>query len=189
MREKIKQRLKQTGLVTLGLILGISWTISYYEFLPMYQERCETIRVYERVKKELNDMNKSIPASVEAGAEEKPVGEKESRGETPDSSADGIEAMIQDVFGENSKTALALAKSESQLNSKAHGDKNLTFTIDGVEYGASYGVFQIRYLPGRPSPDKLLNAEFNIRYAKALFDRYGFYPWTNYKNGRYKLFL
>jgi len=43
---------------------------------------------------------------------------------------------------------------------------------------ASYGLFQIRALPGRPSPGQLLNPEFNVQYAVNLWRNQGWRPWT-----------
>ena len=42
----------------------------------------------------------------------------------------------------------------------------------------SYGIFQVRAFPGRPSPEKLLDPEINIKYAADLWKRSGWQPWT-----------
>ncbi len=100
-----------------------------------------------------------------------------------------IERAIREKFGEFANTAVAIAKAESGMRSNAIGDHAIAFYQDGIEYGKSYGVFQIRHLPGRPSPADLLNAEFNIDYAYKLFMRSGFTPWSAYTNGSYYKFI
>lgn len=100
-----------------------------------------------------------------------------------------IENKILEKFGKDGKVALAIARCESGLRPFAVGDGHIAYWQDGVEYGKSYGVFQVRHLPGRPSPDQLLDADYNINYAYNLYKRSGFYPWSAYTNGCYKSFL
>jgi len=89
----------------------------------------------------------------------------------------------------NCNIALAIAKAESGLRCDAVGDGHIAFTKDTIEYGKSYGVFQIRYLVGRPNPSQLLNCEFNINYAYGLYQAHGWHPWSVYKSGAYRKFL
>lgn len=70
--------------------------------------------------------------------------------------------MIKDKFGVNADKAIIIAQCESGMNPNSIGDRGLV-GADG--YGASYGLFQIRYLRGRPSPTQLLDPTFNINYA------------------------
>lgn len=42
----------------------------------------------------------------------------------------------------------------------------------------SYGLFQIRALPGRPDPKVLLDPEENVKYAAKLWATQGWNPWT-----------
>ena len=67
---------------------------------------------------------------------------------------------------------------ESGLDSKAVGDVTLTYKAGETVYGASYGLAQIRSLPGRPTPSWLLNLDNNLSYAKQLYDAHGVQPWT-----------
>jgi hypothetical protein len=90
---------------------------------------------------------------------------------------------------EEAKIAVAIAKSESRLDCSAVGDRHLAFYREGIEYGKSYGVFQIRHLPGRPNPDELLDPNKNIAYAYELYKKSGFSPWSQYKNGRYLSYI
>ena len=76
-----------------------------------------------------------------------------------------IDKLVCDTFGDDCKIALAVMKAESQGDCSRVGDKHIMFEKNGVNYGASYGCFQIRHLEGRPDPEKLLDAKFNINYA------------------------
>lgn len=73
--------------------------------------------------------------------------------------------MIRATFGANADKAIAIANCESHLNTNNVGDLGLQYWQNGVLYGASYGLFQIRYLPGRPDPNWLLNPQNNINKA------------------------
>lgn len=65
---------------------------------------------------------------------------------------------------------------ESQGDSNAIGDGHLKYIKNGIEYGASYGLFQIRALPGRQFPS--LDPETNVKQAYEIYKRSGFKPWT-----------
>lgn len=100
-----------------------------------------------------------------------------------------IEQMICKLWGEDCKTALAVARCESGLRPDAIGDHAIAYVDNGIEYGKSYGIFQIRHLQGRPEPTKLLDPVFNIEYAYNLYKRSGFQPWSAYTNNCYLAFL
>jgi|GEM_PF-4951161 len=101
-----------------------------------------------------------------------------------------IIAYIRQKFGDNSNLALAVADCESHLRANAVGDGQLAFTHNGIEYGRSYGVFQIRHLRGRPTPDYLLNAKNNIDYAHKMYEEQGgFQAWACYSGGYYQKHL
>jgi|SRR3972149_4934572 len=42
----------------------------------------------------------------------------------------------------------------------------------------SYGLFQIRALPGRPDPKLLMDPEFNVKYAAEMWAKQGWQPWS-----------
>ena len=92
-------------------------------------------------------------------------------------------------YGWDHATAVAVAKAESGLTPSAVGDTTLKFYYNGAEYGSSYGCFQIRHLPGRPSPDYLLDATNNVQYAYELYKSSGWKPWSAYTNGSYKRYI
>lgn len=103
---------------------------------------------------------------------------------------DTTENLLRWNFGSEASLAKAVFKSESGLRCEAVGDTDLQFTRNGIVYGASYGIAQIRYLPGRPTPDQLKDCKFAITYAKQLRDKQGgFQAWSAYSNGSYKKFL
>lgn len=89
----------------------------------------------------------------------------------------------------NHKVAHAVMMAESTNDARAVGDTTLTFVQDGITYGASYGCFQIRYLPGRPTPEKLLDPVFNVEYAHNMYMSQGWTPWSAYNNGKYAKYL
>ena len=84
-------------------------------------------------------------------------------------------------YGWDCKTAVAVFKAESGLRCDAVGDGHLKFG----EYGASYGIAQIRYLKGRPTPNKLVDCKFNLDYAFGMYKTQGWKPWSAYTNGAY----
>ena len=102
-----------------------------------------------------------------------------------------IEAKILKAWEgtKDGKIAVAIAKSESGLNPNAKGDIPIQFWNNGKLIGHSCGLFQIRVLPSRPNCEELKDVETNISFARKLYDSSGFYPWSNYKNGRYLQYM
>jgi len=81
--------------------------------------------------------------------------------------------------------AVAVAKSESGLRTDAVGDIPLEYWHEGKKIGHSCGIFQIRVLPSRPDCETLKDVDKNIEFARKLYDKSGFYPWSNFKNNAY----
>lgn len=115
-----------------------------------------------------------------------------------------IKNLVCRYFGKDCQIASAVFIPESGLSCSAVGDNHLVCTdelmgdgrtlkehciADGVEYGRSYGVAQIRYLPGRPTPEALLNCETNIKYAHGMWKAQSWYPWSAFTNGAYLNYL
>jgi hypothetical protein len=93
-----------------------------------------------------------------------------------------IEDKITKAFGKDAKMAIAIAKAESGLRSDAIGDTNTKYS--------SIGIFQIRLLPERNiTKEQMIDSDHNIEYAKMLFDKSGWNPWSAYRNGSYKKYL
>lgn len=91
-----------------------------------------------------------------------------------------IAQKILDVFGENGKIALAVARAESGLRCEAvnWGDAKIT----GMP---SQGIFQLN----RPHNEIYFDCDYNIQEAYKLFLRRGFSPWSTYLSGAYYKFL
>jgi hypothetical protein len=100
-----------------------------------------------------------------------------------------VEQYINQTFGKNAELARAIFTAESGLTCSSEGDKHLKYLKDGKEFGASYGVAQIRHLPGRPEPKQLKDCKYNIDYAYRMFASQGnFSAWSAYKNKSYLRF-
>lgn len=114
-------------------------------------------------------------------------------GSTPamEQSPSTVEAKILKAWEgtKDGRIAVAVAKGESKLRSDAVGDKHIEFWHEGKKMGHSCGIFQIRVLPGRPDCETLKNADKNIEYARKLYDRAGFQPWTVFTKGTYIKYL
>ena len=76
------------------------------------------------------------------------------------------------------QNAYKVMMGESGGRVDAKGDD---YPINGL-HAPSYGLFQIRALPGRPSPEQLVDPEFNVAYAAKLFKQQGWNPWTVARN-------
>lgn len=101
-----------------------------------------------------------------------------------------IESKIRAVFGEAANEAIIIAKCESGLDPSRIGDKALIVYNGDDIVGDSIGLFQIRtggkdFNRARANgmtPDEfrqyLLDEDNNIKYAKEIYDRQGWGPWT-----------
>jgi len=132
-----------------------------------------------------------IPEEVQEAAPEPPQeevydGENEEYLDTEEIQEDqppyfsNIETEIADVFGAESRIALAVAKAESGLNPRAI-NRNTNGSKD-------VGIFQINDRHGW-SDEELLDWKNNIRIAKELRDRRGWSEWVVYSNGSYINYL
>lgn len=81
-------------------------------------------------------------------------------------------------YGWNVSVAMAVSRAESGLRADARGDTHLTYYRDGIRYGDSWGCFQVRYLPGRPTPTQLTDPIQNVSYAYNLYKANGWKPWS-----------
>ncbi len=78
----------------------------------------------------------------------------------------------------NVNVALNVMRAESGCNPTAVGDGHLTYFQNGTRYGMSCGLFQVRFLPGRPSCSEMQNPEANIAKAFKLYASGGWRHWT-----------
>lgn len=128
------------------------------------------------------------PASKPKSAAQRSYVKAGSDAQVSTGGSEWVISLIKKHFGPDWKLAYAIARAESGLRCGAVGDHAIAYWADNIEYGKSYGVFQIRHLQGRPEPKKLQDCEYNIMYAKQLFDRSGFYPWSAFTNDSYLAF-
>lgn len=86
-----------------------------------------------------------------------------------------VTSLIKKYFPkEEWLNAYNVMKVESGGNPGAVGDN---YPIRGQTI-PSYGLFQIRALPGRPNSSVLLNPEENVKYAAQMQAQQGWGPWT-----------
>lgn len=100
-----------------------------------------------------------------------------------------IEAKIRAAFPEDPDRAIAIFRSESGLDPNAKGDIPLEYKYKGKIIGHSCGIAQIRVLPGRPDCETLKDVDENLKFARHLYEKQGWYPWSNFKNGKYLSFM
>lgn len=105
--------------------------------------------------------------------------------EPPKTGCDAYDDLLARYFGDSIRIAKAVMQAESGCNPASVGDGHLTYVQDGVTYGMSCGLFQIRFLPGRPSCEQMKNPSENIAYAGQMFAGQGWSPWSAFKNGSY----
>lgn len=100
---------------------------------------------------------------------------------------DHIEALIRHTFGEESATAIAIAKAESGLDPNIVSEPNKNGTRD-------VGLFQVNDIHKMSVEDRQDPVK-NIEFAKKLHDRKvarGLDPWSDwsaYNSGKFKKYL
>jgi len=83
--------------------------------------------------------------------------------------ATSTEDLIKEVFGPLAPQALKIAKCESRL---------VPTTTAKTPLEDSRGIFQVNLKAHRADPEKLYEPEYNIRYAKTIYDKAGSWlPW------------
>jgi len=175
---KLMRRLSKTfAFKFLVVVLSMAtWVISIYVGITFAYAAVDSMKVIpdEPVKMMVAFKNQAKPEVLSMVAPQAPQ---------------TVSNKILNKFGTSGPLMLAVADCESHLNPNAVGDTTLQYYQNGVRYGASYGIFQIRYLPGRPAPYKLMDPDFNIQYAYDMFKKQGARPWTCYTRGYYKKHL
>ena len=194
----------KTFLAIVMLAIGISGTVDYYEWKELKAEYDAAIEAYERVKevRENKEVHGDAVSVLDTSTQVVPVAEaaEYSAADRPEQRelSKEVELEIRKVFGEDAEMAIAIAKAENvEMDPAREGDKHLICEPklkqycdrDGKQYGSSWGIYQIRFLPGRPEPLQLVDYKFNIQFAKQLFDRSGWNPWSTYAGGQYFKFL
>lgn len=94
----------------------------------------------------------------------------------PTSTKEDIEGLIQEIFGRHAKTALKIFTCESNLVATA--------TLK-TKREDSRGIAQINTFAHKSAdPEKLYEPRYNLEYAKTLFDKESWKPWTCAKQVR-----
>lgn len=170
--DMMAQRTKDT--LALVILDAIIWTVTISLIMQVFTPNVIRIQVADAAV-----VTAGADSGTTRGEVIKTTHEEETRKEsTPQPS--NIEELIRKEFGKDAENALRIARCESHLNPKAHGDLDLTYEKNGNTYGDSIGIFQVRTFENRPTREQLRSAEFNIKYAKKLFDAAGdFSPWYN----------
>ena len=116
------------------------------------------------------------PKKVKRAAKPKPVKKVKVRPNYPK----GCEAYRKLVarYNWNVNVALQVMRAESGCNPNAVGDTHLTYFQNGIRYGMSCGMFQVRFLPGRPTCSDMQVPAKNIAYAYGLYRSGGWGHWS-----------
>lgn len=102
---------------------------------------------------------------------------------------DAYDDLLARHFGDDIRIAKAVMRAESGCRADAVGDGHITYVQNGTTYGMSCGLFQIRFLPGRPNCEQMKNPSENIAYAGQLYHSQGFRPWSAFLNQSYLKFI
>lgn len=98
--------------------------------------------------------------------------------------------LVYDYKEWDGKTMYGICKAESMGNPKATGDTSLTFVKDGVTYGMSCGMLQVRVLPGRGiTCEQMHNPEQNVAKAYEIWKAQSYTAWSVYSNGKYLKYI
>ena len=174
-RQKINEQewiIKVFAIIGAGAILYLTASAIYknakffYEYLTREQK---TIII-------IHDNEPEQPQSDEKAKEDTKHKEENKDAENE------VLTLIKKEFGEDWRTAYAVAMAESRLNPRAIGDTHLE--------KPSFGLFQISKIYHNYTTEELLSAEKNIKIAKTIQSKgRGWENWTTYRNGYYKQFL
>lgn len=90
-----------------------------------------------------------------------------------------VVTCIKETFKNDFKTALAVAKAESELRQEAVNYN----TINGKVWSIDCGVFQVNNYYHKGACE--MSAKENIQYAYDLYLKTGWESWAAYNNGSY----
>lgn len=171
-RKKDKFKESRFLLATLMLAIGVSGTISYYEYTEYKANAFEPI-----VIKQIQVIEKSNGTMVEDSAE---VFVSPNEGEVSHDLS-GTEGKICEVFPDNCEVMIAIAKAESNLRTDALNTKNSNGSTDS-------GLFQINSIHGY-SHEYLIDVDNNLAVAKSIYDKQGITAWSAYNNKSYLKYM
>lgn len=179
----------------LMLTIGISYTVCFYEIenLGVRRETKKVIILHRENEEEIGALDSPV-AYASTKQQLDSSNSEEERTESPSTppAVSEIEREIREIFGKDSKIALAVFKTESALdptnqnwNCYYNGKSDICKPADRHRaWSVDCGVAQINHI-GKECPKELFNYRENIRIAKEMFDRRGFQPWVTYNEGYY----
>ena len=133
----------------------------------------EKVKDAEKIK-QLEEEKKKLEADLQAKLERKRL------------VANDPCRLVYDYSEWDARTMYGICKAESKGNVKAVGDTTLTFVKDGVTYGMSCGMLQVRILPGRNiTCEDMHNPENNVAKAFEIWKAQSYTAWSMYTNGKY----
>jgi hypothetical protein len=160
----------------------------------IYEPTLDTETTDEANNKQLEEANteeiKEVAEKVPAHSDDQPRWKIETV--SPSSS---VEDLIRKYFPDNADNMIKLFTCESGLEPHKVGDKTLTFKHNGEILGSSHGIAQIRTggndngiiwnraeangMTVKEFQNKLHDPEYNLNYAKKIFDSRGYSAWYN----------
>lgn len=163
-----------TGHLLMGTLIINNWLLTP-KIIDVYADTSNTSIPEQELDKEVEDIG-GDEAESETTAEE----------HSPQYSREDIAALIVDVFGynETGRIALAIAQCESGLKPKSINNSNWLWGGKGVDHG----LFQINdyyHSDKFDNVEQLYDPEFNIRLARKIYDKSGFWAWSCFKSGGY----
>ena len=98
--------------------------------------------------------------------------------------------LVYDYSEWDGRVMYGVCKAESKGKVDAVGDTTLTYVQDGVTYGMSCGMLQVRILPGRNiTCEDMHNPENNVAKAFEIWKAQSYQAWTCFSNGSYLRYL
>lgn len=162
--ERVKIACFRLFLVSLGIVIGISWYIAVSEYKKISWVSQD---VYVITPSQEGDGHTQTEHLVAMEEEETPL---------------SIEDKIRETFPEEPETAIAVAMCESRMDNSRIGDTHLP--------EPSYGIFQInRHYNPKYSVEELSTVEGNIKSAREIYDKGGWNRWSCYRFDYYKKYL
>jgi uncharacterized protein YxeA len=94
--------------------------------------------------------------------------------------------LVYDYTEWDANIMYGVCKAESKGKVDAVGDTTLTYVQNGVTYGMSCGMLQVRVLPGRNiTCEDMHKPEKNVAKAFEIWNAQSYAAWSVYTNGRY----
>jgi hypothetical protein len=167
------------------LVIGATYTYLFLVGVPYYKWADEGYSYTLHINTVEAEVALQGGGLVEAKAETVPLKPKPLVMTDPK----GIEALITRYFGEESKTALAVFKTESGLSPTSmnwncyYGGVSKQCKAEDREdaWSVDCGIAQINVI-GKVCPEELFIPEKNIERAYAMFQKRGFQPWVSFVN-------